>query len=92
MKKQARQIKQKTLEEILERERAHRCEDGAFGITACKEHIRSVLKTKVYGEGMTLEDLLGKYVERANADIFFNSAMVLACYELIEERDGAVQN
>ena len=71
-----------TLEEILEKERARRCDDGPFGIKACKERIKS----EISYFGVSLYDLLGEYVRRTNADKFFNAAMVLACWELINER------
>ena len=65
----------KTLEQILETEKAHRSEGGAFGIQACKESIQF----DVDFFGRSLDDLLEEYIERANDDIFFNRAMVLAC-------------
>ena len=72
----------KTLEQILEREQANRTEEGSFGIAACK---RSIEFSAEY-EGKSLYQLLGEYVERANNDVFFNRAMVLACWEMINER------
>ena len=67
-----------TLQQILDKERQHRCEGGQFGIKACKECI------KWYADnGENLYMLLGEYVDRANRDVFFNRAMVLACWELI---------
>lgn len=72
----------KTLEQILETEKAHRHESGTFGIQACKESIMfdvNFFKRDLY-------ELLKEYVERANNDIFFNRAMVLACWELINEK------
>ena len=73
----------KTLEQILEKEKAHRREDGPFGINACKEHI------KWWSDHFhdPLERLLDEYIERANNDAFFNNAMVLACWELIKGVD-----
>lgn len=71
-----------TLEQILEREQKSRHEGGDFGIAACKESIKfnvKFLKTDLY-------QLLKEYVDRANNDPFFNKAMVLACWELINER------
>lgn len=71
-----------TLEQILEREKKSRHEGGDFGIAACKESIKfnvEFLKTDLY-------QLLKEYVDRANNDPFFNKAMVLACWELINER------
>ncbi len=71
-----------TLEQILEREKKCRHEGGDFGIAACKESIKfnvEFLKTDLY-------QLLKEYVDRANNDPFFNKAMVLACWELINER------
>ena len=77
------EAKKKTLEEILEREKARRVEAGDYGITACKDHIKEVemglLKKDLYS-------LLKEYVDRANADIFFNKAMILAAWELINEQ------
>lgn len=70
-----------TLQQIIEKEQSKRTENGDFGIKACKEHILwevEHLKKNMYV-------LLGEYVERANNDVFFNRAMVLACWELINE-------
>lgn len=76
----------KTLQEILDYERAHRHEDGTFGIAACKEAIQSALAIDhKYGGNKTLYTLLEEYMQRANEEIFFNNAMVLACWELINE-------
>lgn len=74
----------KTLEEILIKERQNRKEEGPFGIKACKESIKAYhdfFKESYY---FLLED----YVDRTNKDPFFNSAMVLACWELINEKKG----
>lgn len=71
-----------TLAQIIERETARRTEGGSFGITACKKSIMfdvNFFKRDLY-------DLLKEYVQRANEDIFFNRAMVLACWELINEQ------
>lgn len=70
-----------TLEKILEKEKARRHEDGDFGIKACKESIE--FQVKYFKQ--SLYQLLEEYVERANKDIFFNQAMVLACWEMINE-------
>ena len=70
-----------TLEQIITKEKANRSEEGMFGITECKASIKSdaaYLHESLY-------QLLEKYVQRANEDIFFNKAMVLACWELINE-------
>lgn len=85
----------KTLEQILEEEKMHRREDGDFGIAACKEHIKFEVgyRTKReianrYLNGYTiLLDLLGEYLERAQNDCFFNRAMILACWELINGKN-----
>lgn len=82
-----------TLEQILEKERAHRVESGMFGINACKESIKSEVNYRTKKEIVNRElneytilfDLLGEYLERAQNDIFFNRAMILACWELINE-------
>ena len=78
----------KTLEEILEKEKSHRQEEGIFGIKACKESILNTIKfdKEFLNKETSLEELLDGYVERANASIFFNQAMVLACWELINEK------
>ena len=74
----------KTLQEILDYEKAHRHEDGMFGISECKHSIKSSLEIDhKYGGTKTLYSLLEEYVQRANEEVFFNNAMVLACWELI---------
>lgn len=74
----------KTLEQIIAKEREQRHEDGMFGIKACKESIKWELEmSEKYNQGKTLFTILEKYVKRANEDVFFNKAMVLACWELI---------
>lgn len=75
-------MKKVTLEQIIEKEKTHRCEGGSFGIKACKDHI----KFEVEHFNKSLYQLLEAYVKRANEDIFFNRAMVLACWELINEQ------
>lgn len=71
----------KTLEQIIEKEKKNRKENGMFGIKACKESIiyeRDVFHKSLYQQ-------LEEYVKRANEDVLFNDAMVLACWELINE-------
>lgn len=72
-----------TLEQILTKEKARRYEGGKFGINACKECIE--MDVKFYNK--TLYQLLEEYVDRANKDMFFNRAMILACWELINKED-----
>lgn len=74
-------MKKVTLEQIIEKEKTHRCEGGQFGIAECKKSIKFTLEHTT----KTLYSLLEEYVKRANEDIFFNRAMVLACWELINE-------
>ena len=76
-------MRTKTLEEIIKAEQTHRHESGQFGIDACKNSIRF----SVEHLGSNLTDLLNEYVERANTDAFFNKAMVLACWELMQEEE-----
>ena len=76
----AERNKTMTLEQIIAREKKLRHEDGMFGIKECK---KSILWYVEHGDN--LFNLLGKYVERANNDMFFNKQMVLACWELINE-------
>jgi hypothetical protein len=84
----------KTLEQILEYQKQVRQEDGDFGIKACKEHIKYEVgyRTKKriaseYLNGYTiLFELMSEYLERAQNDVFFNNAMILACWELINGR------
>lgn len=81
------QMKKRTLEQILEMEKKRRSEKGMFGIAACKEAILFELEiAKKYNMNKTLYTLLEDYMKRANEDIFFNKAMVLACWELINEQ------
>lgn len=68
-----------TLEKILEKEKARRQEEGIFGIKACKESIK--FQVEFFKESLYKQ--LEEYVERANKDVLFNQAMVLACWELI---------
>lgn len=68
-----------TLEKILEKEKARRQEEGMFGIKACKESIK--FQEEFFNESLYKQ--LEEYVERANKDVLFNQAMVLACWELI---------
>lgn len=75
-------MKKFTLEEIINSEKEKRTESGTFGITACKESILLELKL----EDVSLYTLLERYVERANEDVFFNKAMILACWELINDK------
>ena len=70
-----------TLEKILEKEKARRQEEGIFGIKACKESIKFQLE--FFKESLYKQ--LEEYVERANKDSLFNQAMVLACWEMINE-------
>ena len=71
-----------TLEQIIERENNRRTEEGAFGIAACKKSILWYVENL----NKNLYTQLEEFVKRANEDMFFNKAMVLACWELINER------
>ena len=71
-----------TLEQIIEKEKKTRHEDGDFGIKACKKSINFSKNTFGHSYYQQLE----KFVKRANEDMFFNKAMVLACWELINEK------
>lgn len=83
----------KTLEQILSKEKGRRQENGIFGINACKEHIKFEVNFRTEKESKNRElngytilfDLLGEYLERAQNDVFFNTAMILACWEMINE-------
>lgn len=76
----------KTLEQIINQERENRSENGDFGIKACKESIKDDLEfSEKYNKGDTLFTLLEKYYKWTD-DPFFNKAMVLACWELINEQ------
>lgn len=71
----------KTLEELIMTEKERRTEGGIFGIQACKESI--LFDVEFFHKDLYI--LLKEYVDRANNDILFNKAMVLACWELINE-------
>lgn len=77
-------MKNRTLEEIIKAEQENRHEGGAFGVDACKRSIR--FSKEELGEPYA--EQLEKFVQRANEDVFFNKAMVLACYELIQEEEA----
>lgn len=84
----------KTLEQILKEQKERRQEDGMFGIAECKKSIRENIdlhkrwnREHNTNWNTSLFVLLEEYVERANNDLFFNHAMVLACWELINETD-----
>lgn len=70
-----------TLEQIIARENERRTESGSFGINECKKSIMFYFE-----HGQNLFSQLEEYVNRANEDIFFNKTMVLACWELINEK------
>ncbi len=82
----------KTLEQILKEEKEKRNEKGMFGIAECKNSIRSEIEWREKKENYTIPrekillDLLFEYLTRARNDVFFNNAMVLACWELINEK------
>ena len=70
-----------TLQEIIKSENARRTEGGPFGISECKDSIKFMKEHCNQSYYSQLEE----FVERANNDAFFNKAMVLACWELINE-------
>lgn len=74
-------MKKMSLREMLRKEQENRVEGGMFGIAECKQSIE--FRRKISGK--TLEELLDEYYERACTDIYFNRAMLLACYEMICE-------
>lgn len=79
-------MEKKNLEQILAYEKEHRCEEGPFGIKACKECIKSELELdKKLGINSSLFNYLEGCMKRAN-DPFYNKAMILACWELINEK------
>lgn len=74
----------KTLEEIIKQEKKQRHESGEYGIKACKESIEIALRlNNTLGGSKDLFDILRDTVKKTNEDSFYNSAMVLACWELI---------
>lgn len=87
-------MKKMSLQEILAKEKEKRTEGGMFGIRECKDSIKHHIETNemlnrraqenVYPTSLYV--LLEEYVNRANNDVFFNRAMVLACWELINEQ------
>ena len=83
----------RTLAQIIKKENKTRKEIGSFGIKACKESIIKQINSNIemnkkynYNLPVSLYVLLEEYVERANNDVFFNDAMVLACWELINNK------
>ena len=76
-------MKKQTLEQIIIKERKSRHEKGAFGIIECKKEIQRAMK--YYNK--SLFQLLEEYLEEANTSAMFNRAMILACWELINNED-----
>lgn len=84
----------KTLEQILEEEKAKRHEGGDFGITACKERIKFEVEWRTkrgivnrdFNDYTILFDLLSEYLVSAQNNCFFHRAMILACWEMINEK------
>ena len=80
------------IEEIIKREKEIRNEFGDFGISECKIAILRELRFKQENdESFDLFDLLRTFARRAEDDIFFNRAMVLACWELINGKNLIVE-
>ena len=78
--------KEMSLEELLAYCKDHRCEGGEFGIAECKNHIywrHSYCHSDFFAQ-------LREYYKRATTDSFFNDMMVLACWEIINEKKGEV--
>lgn len=71
-----------TLEEIIKEEQERRNESGKFRIEECKK----VVLSEFEHTQKSLYQLLGEYVDLSNEDPFFNRAMVLACWELINKK------
>lgn len=84
----------KTLEQIIEEEKKTRHENGIYGITACKKDIKSDYKIDmIYGKiketfRTYLFNKLEMYYIRATNDKFFNKAMILACWEMINSTES----
>ena len=80
------------IEEIIKREKSIRNEFGDFGISECKIEILRQLRFKQENDkNYDLFDLLRTFGKRAEDDIFFNRAMVLACWKLINGKNLIVE-
>ena len=79
-------MKKLTLEQLIEIGKSAP-QDGENGVKEAKNEIKfSVELCKRHGQPRSLYEMLGEYADRANKnDIIYNSVMVYACWELINE-------
>lgn len=71
----------KELKEIRKGRKNGKYETGLFGIRACKESI----KWKKASMGHSYQEQYAEYTKRALIEIGFNTNMIIACEELMEE-------
>lgn len=70
------------LEAVLVKERKEAQRSGAYGLDECKKEIKWQLE---YSK-TTLEDLYVQYIKRGLTETLFNTYMIIACEQLMEEQ------
>ena len=78
------------LNEVVEKDREMvkqgKLQDGAFGIKECRKSIE--WKLKMAQGKKTLQDIYGELVVRGLNEWGFNTLMIVACEQMIEEMEG----
>lgn len=69
------------LEEQLKKDRLNASKEGKYGLSACKDSIRWEIKN----QNKTIDEIYVELVNRALTDAFFNTNMIVACEQMIEE-------
>ena len=69
------------LEETLKRDRLNALKKGKYGLNACKDSIKWELKSS----NKTLDEIYVELVAQALTDAFFNTNMIVACEQMMEE-------
>lgn len=72
---------EKELKEIRKSASKGNLQNGLFGIKSCKESI----KWHCEFEKKSLQELYGELVMRALTELGFNTTMIVACEEMMEE-------
>jgi hypothetical protein len=69
------------LEEQLKKDRLNALKKGIYGLSACKDSIRWEMKS----QNKTIDEIYVELVNQALTDAFFNTNMIVACEQMMEE-------
>ena len=71
------------LNEQLKKDRlnALKSQNGVYGLSACKDSIRWEMTSK----NKTIDEIYVELVNQALTDAFFNTNMIVACEQMMEE-------